>query len=270
MPELPEVETTKRGIAAHITGRTIASVTVRESRMRWPVPRDLAQQLENHTVLDISRRAKYLLFQLKHGFFMIHLGMSGSLRIVDRDTPLQKHDHIDIALDDKILRFNDPRRFGSVLWLGANPFEHELLARLGPEPLSEHFDGDYLFQQSRKKKLAAKHFIMDNHVVVGVGNIYANEALFISGVRPGRAAGRLSRAQCDRLARAIVEVLDASITMGGTTLRDFVGGDGKPGYFQQTLRVYDRAGEPCRTCDTLIKHARQGQRSTYYCPQCQQ
>lgn len=270
MPELPEVETTKRGIAAHIIGKKIARVTVRESRMRWPVPGDFAQQLEKHTLLDISRRAKYLLFQLKHGFFMIHLGMSGSLRVVDADTPIQKHDHIDIALDDKILRFNDPRRFGSVLWLGASPFEHPLLAKLGPEPFSENFNGDYLFQQSRKKKLAAKNFIMDNHVVVGVGNIYANEALFISGVRPGKAAGRLSRAQCDRLARAIVEVLDASITMGGTTLRDFVGGDGKPGYFQQTLRVYDRAAEPCRVCDSTIKHSRLGQRSTYYCPQCQQ
>ena len=270
MPELPEVETTKRGIASHVTGKIIKQVIIRESRMRWPIPNDLPQLLQKHTLRSVSRRAKYLLFELDHGFFMLHLGMSGSLRIVDSQTPLQKHDHVDFCFNQKtILRFNDPRRFGSVLWLGKTPFEHALLSALGPEPFDERFTGDYLFKQSRKKKLAAKSFIMDNHTVVGVGNIYANEALFMSGVRPGRAAGRLSKAQCDKLAAAIVKVLGASIEMGGTTLRDFVGGDGKPGYFQQTLRVYDRAGKACRQCGTSIKLTRMGQRSTYYCPQCQ-
>ena len=196
--------------------------------------------------------------------------MSGSLRIVDANTPLQKHDHVDIQLaGKKSLRFNDPRRFGSVLWLGTDPYQHTLLVKLGPEPFDKKFDGDYLFNQSRKKKLAIKNFIMDNHRVVGVGNIYANEALFMSGIRPSKAAGRVSRRQFQLLANAIVEVLGASIEMGGTTLKDFVGGDGKPGYFQQTLRVYDRATQPCQQCKTPIKMIRLGQRSTYYCPQCQ-
>lgn len=270
MPELPEVETTKRGIAPYVLDKKINQVIVRETRMRWPIPKDFSAQLEQHSVRNIERRAKYLLFALDHGYFMIHLGMSGSLRIVDTNTPAQKHDHVDIHLaGNKTLRFNDPRRFGSVLWLGREAYQHPLLIKLGPEPFDLSFDGDYLFQQSRKKKLAIKNFIMDNHIVVGVGNIYANEALFMSGIRPGKAAGRVSRKQYQLLAKMIVKVLSASIEMGGTTLKDFVGGDGKPGYFQQTLRVYDRAAQPCQQCKTAIKVIRLGQRSTYYCPQCQ-
>lgn len=270
MPELPEVETTKRGIEPYAAGKKINRVIIRETRLRWPIPNDFAQQLEHHTIRSIERRAKYLLFKLDHGFFMIHLGMSGSLRIVEKKTPQQKHDHVDFQLAGKYcLRFNDPRRFGSILWLGEHPEQHALLNKLGPEPFDKVFDGDHLFAQSRKKKVAVKNFIMDNHVVVGVGNIYANEALFMSGIRPGKAAGRVTRVQYQKLAEAIVKVLSASIEMGGTTLRDFVGGDGKPGYFQQTLRVYGRANLPCQECARDIKLIRIGQRSTYYCPQCQ-
>ena len=270
MPELPEVETTRRGIDPFVAKKKIAHVTIRERRFRWPIPNDFEKKVNGHTVRSISRRAKYLLFELDHGYFMIHLGMSGSLRIVEQKTALQKHDHVEFQLPNKLcLRFNDPRRFGSVLWLGENPYEHALLNKLGPEPFDKKFNGDHLFKASRKKKVPVKNFIMDNHVVVGAGNIYANEALFMSGIRPGKAAGRLTKKEYALLAKNIIDVLGASIEMGGTTLKDFVGGDGKPGYFQQTLRVYGRNKLPCLQCKTPIKLIRLGQRSTFYCPECQ-
>lgn len=270
MPELPEVETTRRGIAPHIENQTVNSVIVRERRLRWPIPSNFANTVTGHKVLRVHRRAKYLLFELGQGAFMIHLGMSGSLRIVDTDTPPQKHDHVDFIFSNgRCLRFNDPRRFGSVLWLDNNDQEHSLLNNLGPEPFADEFSGDYLFTQSRKKKCAVKTFIMDNHVIVGVGNIYANEALFKAGIRPRKAAGRVTRAQYHTLTKNIIKVLKASIEMGGTTLKDFVGSDGQPGYFQQTLNVYGRAEESCRKCKTQIKLIRLGQRSTFYCPSCQ-
>lgn len=270
MPELPEVETTRRGIDPYVANKKIARVVVRERRFRWPIPNGFEKKVDGHIVRSITRRAKYLLFELDHGFFMIHLGMSGSLRIVEQKTAVEKHDHVDFQLPNKLcLRFNDPRRFGSVLWLGKKPLDHALLNKLGPEPFEEQFNGAHLFKTSRNKKVPVKNFIMDNHVVVGAGNIYANEALFISGIRPGKAAGRLTKKECNLLASNIIDVLSASIEMGGTTLRDFVGGDGKPGYFQQTLRVYGRNDLPCVQCGTTIKLIRLGQRSTFYCPQCQ-
>lgn len=270
MPELPEVETTKRGIENHLVGKKINRVVIRESRFRWPINRGFRQKVDGHIVRAISRRAKYILFQFDHGYFMIHLGMSGNLRIVNANTAIKKHDHVDFQLaTGKCLRFNDPRRFGSVLWLGSSPFEHPLLSKLGPEPFDQSFNGEYLFQRARKKKIAVKNFIMNNHIVVGAGNIYANEALFISGIRPTRPAGKVTKAESQALVEAIIMVLKSSIEMGGTTLKDFVGGDGKPGYFQQTLRVYDREQQPCRKCNTPIKALRIGQRSSYYCPHCQ-
>ena len=270
MPELPEVETTKRGISPHVVNRIITRVDVRERRLRWPVPRGFAQRIAGHQVLQISRRAKYLLFKLEHGYFMLHLGMSGSLRLAASDEPLLAHDHLVFHLPDGLsLRFNDPRRFGSALWLGQYPEQHQLLRALGPEPFAECCSGNYLFQRSRKRKLAIKNFIMDNHIVVGVGNIYASEALYLSGIRPRRAAGRVSRAEYALLLENIRAVLNASIERGGTTLRDFVGGDGKPGYFQQTLRVYGRTGASCTSCGSTIKQVTIGQRSSFYCPACQ-
>ena len=270
MPELPEVETTLRGIAPHTRGRRIIDVRVRERRLRWPIEKRLPALLRGAEVQDLQRRAKYMLFATDAGYFMLHLGMSGSLRVLPVGTAPGKHDHVDIVLDsDQLLRFNDPRRFGSLHWLGDTPLQHDLLRHLGPEPLAKDFDGDYLFARSRKKKQATKQFIMDGKIVVGVGNIYASEALFMAGIRPGRAAGRVSADAYNKLAIAIKQVLQDSIEMGGTTLRDFVGGDGKPGYFRQTLRVYGRAGQPCVNCNSEIRQKRLSQRSTFYCSNCQ-
>ncbi|MGB5325277.1 MAG: bifunctional DNA-formamidopyrimidine glycosylase/DNA-(apurinic or apyrimidinic site) lyase [Pseudomonadales bacterium] len=270
MPELPEVETTRRGIAPHVVGKTITAVDVRERRLRWPIAKNFASRLTGAPVLQVQRRAKYLLFELPQGYFMLHLGMSGSLRVADADEALRKHDHLVITLScGRQLRFNDPRRFGSALWLGERPQQHALLCSLGPEPFDQHLAPDYLFMQSRKRKVAVKNFVMDNHVLVGVGNIYANEALFMSGIRPRRAAGRVSRDEYERLLANIRMVLSDSIKMGGSTLRDFVGGDGMPGYFQQTLRVYGRAGQACNVCAATIKQVTVGQRSSFYCANCQ-
>jgi len=270
MPELPEVETTRRGIMPHARGERVAAVTVRDRRLRWPVPDELALMLPGATIEDIQRRGKYLLFRTDAGCLIAHLGMSGSLRVVTPRDPPQKHDHVDIELaSGKILRYNDPRRFGCMLWTLADPAGHQLLAHLGPEPLEPGFDADYLFGLSRGRKAAVKTFIMDSRVVVGVGNIYANEALFLAGIRPGRAAGRVSRPRYEKLVAAIQAVLSAAITQGGTTLRDFVGGDGQPGYFRQQLNVYDHAGEPCPACGMELSETRLGQRSTVYCRDCQ-
>ena len=270
MPELPEVETTRRGISPHARGETITDIVVRDGRLRWPVPSELNRILPGATIEEIQRRGKYLLFRTDAGTLIGHLGMSGSLRVVSPEDEPGKHDHVDILLGNgSILRYNDPRRFGCLLWTLADPLEHTLLASLGPEPLQPEFSADYLFTLSRGRKAAVKTFIMDSHVVVGVGNIYANEALFLAGIRPGRAAGRVSRPRYERLVECIKQVLAAAVQQGGTTLRDFVGGDGKPGYFRQQLNVYDHAGEPCPVCGLELSESRLGQRSTVYCRNCQ-
>ncbi len=269
MPELPEVETTRRGVEPHCVGRMITRVVVRESRLRWPVPDQLPILLDGQVIEAVERRAKYLLFRMQIGSLLVHLGMSGSLRLVNVDAPPARHDHIDILLDDGVcLRYHDPRRFGCFLWLAVGE-NHPLLAHLGPEPLSSNFDGDVLYQRSRGRKGPVKNFIMDGKVVVGVGNIYANEALFISGIRPDRAAGRVSLARYQRLAENIKQVLTSAIDDGGTTLRDFVGGDGSPGYFAQQLLVYGRAGQCCKRCDASLREIRLGQRSSVFCATCQ-
>jgi formamidopyrimidine-DNA glycosylase len=270
MPELPEVETTRRGIAPHVVNHRVTGVVVRQKRLRWPVPPALARDLPGQTLHAVERRAKYLLLRADTGTVILHLGMSGSLRVLPAGTPAEKHDHLDIVLDSgRCLRLTDPRRFGAALWCTGDIAQHPLLRALGPEPLDKDFTGEYLFARARRRKGAVKQFIMDGKVVVGVGNIYASEALFLAGIHPERAAGRISRDRFDRLAAAIKEVLAASIRAGGTTLRDFVGGDGKPGYFSQQLRVYGRAGQPCESCGTPLRQIVTGQRSTWYCPRCQ-
>ncbi len=269
MPELPEVETTRRGIAPHLEGRTVTRLVVRERRLRWPIPEDLAIQIEDQTFSQIRRRAKYLLMDIGGGSLISHLGMSGSLRLVPVGTPAQKHEHVDIELDSGMaLRYTDPRRFGAMLWVKAGDV-HPLMAKLGPEPLSELFDGERLYQLSRGKSSAVKPFIMDNAVVVGVGNIYASEALFAACIDPRREAGRISRARYLRLAAEIRRILAYAIERGGTTLRDFTGGDGQPGYFQQELFVYGRGGELCKLCGNTLSEVRLGQRSSVFCRSCQ-
>ncbi len=269
MPELPEVETTKRGIAPHITGKPVRGVKVRQSSLRWPVPDDLGALLCGETLQTVDRRGKYLLLAFSHGVLLIHLGMSGSLRIVPPGAEPRLHDHVDIEFADTALRYHDPRRFGCILWHPGDPFQHPLLANLGPEPLSDAFNPEYLFARSRKRKQPVKQFLMDSKVVVGVGNIYANEALFMAGIKPIRKAGTLTRKNCQLLWEKIQFVLNRSIDQGGTTLRDFVGGDGKPGYFKQQLMVYGRGGEPCTVCHKPLKEIQLGQRTTVYCTLCQ-
>jgi formamidopyrimidine-DNA glycosylase len=270
MPELPEVETTRRGIEPHMHGHAIAGLVVRQRQLRWPVPARLEQRLRGQTIDAVQRRGKYLLLSVGEGTLIIHLGMSGSLRIIRDEQPPGKHDHVDLLLDNGArLRFTDPRRFGAWLWTGEAPERHPLLASLGPEPLDERFNAVDLHSLSRSRKLAVKSFIMDSHVVVGVGNIYANEALFRAGIHPGRAAGRISQQRYRQLVDAIKAVLEEAIRQGGTTLRDFVGGEGKPGYFSQQLQVYGRRQAPCPRCATPIREARIGQRSSFFCPACQ-
>jgi len=270
MPELPEVETIRRGIAPLVEGRRITNVDIRERRLRWPVPLDLAKKIVGQKVHRVSRRAKYLLLTLDRGTLIIHLGMSGRLWVVNSGQPTIKHDHVDLELDGKkLLRFHDPRRFGAVLWTTADPGSHKLLRQLGPEPLSQEFTGAYLFNKTRGRKRRIRDVLLDSHVVAGIGNIYANEALYLAGIDPRRAAGRISRPRIDRLVAAIVEVLCAAIRAGGTTLRDFRGGDGRPGYFQQALAVYGRAGESCPGCQSRISSAQLGGRSLFYCRHCQ-
>jgi formamidopyrimidine-DNA glycosylase len=270
VPELPEVETTRRGIAPALDGRTIVDVRVRERRLRWALPRGFEAELRGARVLDVGRRAKYLLIRTDRGTLIVHLGMSGSLRVLPATTPPLTHDHVDLVLDSgQCVRFNDPRRFGSMHFVTGDPAEHKLLRSLAPEPLSDEFHGGTLHARSRKRKVAVKLFLMDAKTVVGVGNIYASEALFRARVNPRRAAGRLTRDAHERIARAVKDVLGAAIEVGGTTLRDYVNADGMPGYFRQKLYVYERAGEPCRVCGTEIRHCVQGQRSTYWCPTCQ-
>lgn len=271
VPELPEVETTRRGIEPHLAGRRIATLTIHEHRLRWPVSPDIAASVAGQIVRAVERRAKYLLLRLERGTLMLHLGMSGSLRVLPSDAPRIAHDHVDIRLDDgKLLRFNDPRRFGSLKLVEGALEDEPLLRHLAPEPLQPGFDGDYLFRITRRRRVAIKLLIMNGRLVTGVGNIYASEALFRARIRPKRAAKGLTRAECAALAAAIRAVLAMAIRFGGTTLRDYVSADGAPGYFKRKLHVYERAGEPCRRCGTPIRQLTQGQRSTYYCPLCQQ
>jgi len=271
MPELPEVETTLRGIAPHLNGRTVVEVRIREHRLRWHVPRHLPTTLHGQTIIGLARRAKYLLLRVPTGTVIIHMGMSGSMRIVDRAAPPAAHDHVDFELaGGAVLRFRDPRRFGCILWhRGSDPSGHRLLRHLGPEPLASEFDGDYLYKRSRRRSLAVKSFIMDSKVVVGVGNIYASEALHRSGIHPLRGAGRISCERYRRLARSIRSTLNEAILAGGTTLRDFTNGEGNPGYFEQSLQVYGRAGKPCGRCGNTIRQRVINQRASYFCLRCQ-
>lgn len=270
MPELPEVETTRRGIRTALAGRSVTGMVLRERRLRWPVPRGLPGRLTGQRVLDVRRRAKYLLIDLERGSLIAHLGMSGSLRVLPAATPPLAHDHYDLLLDSgSCLRFNDPRRFGCLLWATGDPTRHRLLDGLGPEPLERDFDVDYLAARARGRRVAIKQFLMDQRIVVGVGNIYASESLFRAGVDPRRAAGRVSRRKLERVVAAVREVLHEAIRHGGTTLRDYVNADGAPGYFSQDLFVYERSGQPCRHCGAAIRQLVQGQRSTYFCPTCQ-
>ncbi|RDX36041.1 bifunctional DNA-formamidopyrimidine glycosylase/DNA-(apurinic or apyrimidinic site) lyase [Kangiella sp. HD9-110m-PIT-SAG07] len=268
MPELPEVETTTRGLAPHICGQTVKAVNIYQTQLRWPIPLEV-QHLEGQLSGNIERRAKYMLWHFTTGSVVMHLGMSGTMRVVDAGTPLKKHDHFEVVFDNgKALRLNDPRRFGAVLW---QPKDSELsiIHSLGPEPLSNDFDGDYLHHKLAKRKGAIKNAIMTNAVVVGVGNIYASESLFLSGIHPKRAANRVSKTRCQLLANNIKLVLEKAIQQGGTTLKDFTQTDGSPGYFAQQLNVYGRAGEACPNCQSVIKKITLGQRSSFYCPSCQ-
>jgi formamidopyrimidine-DNA glycosylase len=270
LPELPEVETTRRGIRGAMRGRQIAALVLRESRLRWRVDTGLSAAVSGQRVHDVRRRAKYLIIDLDAGSLIVHIGMYGSLRVLDPATPLLPHDHYDLLLDSgRCLRFNDPRRFGSLHWCEGDPAMHPLLASLGPEPLTKEFSAEYLARRARGRRVAIKQLLMDQRVVVGVGNIYASEALFRAGVHPRRAAGRVSGARLAALVEGVRAVLGDAIRAGGTTLRDYVGADGEPGYFRQRLYVYERTGRPCRRCRTPVRHLVQGQRSTYYCPRCQ-
>ena len=274
MPELPEVETTRRGLAPHLEGRRIAAVTLRRPDLRWPIPDEIETLLPSQTILSIRRRAKYLLMDTAAGSALWHLGMSGSLRVLPADTPVRAHDHVDMLIEGKdpaarrVLRFNDPRRFGCLLW--QPPGEtHELLRGLGPEPLSDDFSGELLFQRSRGRKVPVKALLMDQKIVVGVGNIYAAEALFAAGVSPLRAAGKVSRERYEAIATEIRRILTYAIARGGTTLRDFISPDGAPGYFEQELSAYGRGGEPCPRCGRPLKQAMLAQRATVWCGHCQ-
>ncbi len=270
MPELPEVETTRRGLQPRLEGERIRTAVVRSRALRQPVPRNLPQLVAGTTVREVARRGKYLLIDCGRGTLIVHLGMSGRLWLVDAATRAERHDHFDLVMaSGAVVRLRDPRRFGLVLWHRGDALSHPLLKDIGPEPLGAAFDGAWLYRETRSRSVAIKQALMDSSLVAGVGNIYASEALFLAGIHPNRAAGRVSRERYARLAAAIKAVLTASIGMGGTTLRDFVGGDGRPGYFRQTLRVYDRAGEPCQTCGAPLRGLRIGQRSSFYCAHCQ-
>ncbi len=273
MPELPEVEITRRGIEPCLAGNTITGVRASGRKLRWPVPHDLALQLTGRRIARITRRGKYILIECTgsggSGWLILHLGMSGSLRIMDSETQPQRHDHFDLLLGKQLMRLRDPRRFGAVLWEGGDIARHPLLADLGAEPLEAGFTGAVLHAATRTRKAAVKLVVMNANIVVGVGNIYANESLFHAGINPRTQARRLSLARYDRLAAAIKSTLGQALEAGGSSLRDFVHSDGTSGYFQQSYYVYGRAGMPCRSCGATIRQLRQGQRSTFYCPSCQ-
>ena len=269
MPELPEVETTRRGISPHILEREIRGLVVRQPRLRWPIPQDLADLLHGQRILAVGRRAKYLLLRTASGTLLIHLGMSGSLRVLPPSVSPGPHDHVDLLFEHCCLRLRDPRRFGAVLWTSEPVVQHPLLRHLGPEPLGRDFDGEWLYRQASKRHGPVKNFIMDGKVVVGVGNIYASEALFHAGIHPHRPCNRISRQRYLRLAEEIKQVLTSAIRQGGTSLRDFQREDGRPGYFSQQLQVYGREGQPCPRCGHPIKQRRIGQRSSFFCGHCQ-
>ncbi|MGF1698047.1 bifunctional DNA-formamidopyrimidine glycosylase/DNA-(apurinic or apyrimidinic site) lyase [Vibrio lamellibrachiae] len=268
MPELPEVEVSRMGISPHLIGETIQSLTFRTPKLRWDIPQEL-KQLEGEVIRTISRRAKYLIIETDIGNAIVHLGMSGSLRVLDADFEAAKHDHVDLKLTNgKVLRYNDPRRFGCWLWMEKGE-SHSVLENIGPEPLTEEFDAEYISDKAKVRKIAVKQFIMDNKVVVGVGNIYANEALFTSCIHPLRPANKLALNEWVELTANIKEVLATAIKQGGTTLKDFAQADGKPGYFAQELQVYGKAGEACPSCGEKIEEQKIGQRNTFFCSQCQ-
>lgn len=269
MPELPEVETTRRGIAPYILGKEISGVTLKIKKLRWPIPSTLSRTLKQARVESVGRRAKYLLLEFAHGTLIIHLGMSGSLRIARPNQPLQAHEHVSFQFSDCSLRLRDPRKFGALIWTAADPQSHPLLKDLGPEPLTRQLSGQYLYQRSRGRKIAVKEFIMNSKTVSGVGNIYASEALFDAGIDPRRAAGRISLARYDRLTESIKTILRRAIKKGGTSLRDFIRESGQPGYFKQELKVYGRAGLPCRICKKPLQSVCISQRSSVYCSHCQ-
>lgn len=273
MPELPEVEVTRRGVAPHIEGRIVTGVVLRHSGLRWPFPVDLPERLCGHTIQSTGRRGKYLLIRFDHGALIIHLGMSGHLRILPVATLPAKHDHFDLIVGDLVMRLTDPRRFGAVLWHAYQEDgaieSHALLNRLGVEPLEEAFSAHLLYASTRTRTMAIKQVLLAGDIVVGVGNIYASESLFKAGINPNTAAHRISLRRYEKLAQAIRETLNEAIKQGGSTLRDFIGADGQSGYFQQCYFVYNRTGQPCRICDTQIRQIKQGQRSTFYCVNCQ-
>jgi len=270
MPELPEVETTRRGLVPLLVGKRIKAAVVRHHGLRQPVPRNLPKLLAGATIRNLARRGKYLLFDCGKGTLILHLGMSGRLWVANKATPVEKHDHFDLVLESgTVVRLRDPRRFGLVLWHKGDPLSHPLLAGIGPEPLAPEFDGAVLHQATRSRSAAIKQVLMDSHVVAGVGNIYANEALFRSGINPRTPARRIGLERCKLLARNIKKTLESAIVAGGSSLRDYVGSDGLAGNFQSQFMVYGRAGKPCQRCGTKIREIRQGQRSTYYCPRCQ-
>ncbi|RMF46601.1 MAG: bifunctional DNA-formamidopyrimidine glycosylase/DNA-(apurinic or apyrimidinic site) lyase [Deltaproteobacteria bacterium] len=269
MPELPEVETTRRGLEPHLAGRRVTGVTVRNGSLRWPVEPDLVERLVGARLKGIGRRAKYLLFNFNSGTLLVHLGMSGSLRLVDSSVAVGRHDHVDIVFHQTILRLNDPRRFGAVLWAGRNARQHPLLANLGVEPLGSDFTGHWLYKQAGRTSRPVKHLIMDQKILVGVGNIYACEALFRAGLHPERRASDLDMDECRRLVAAVKAVLEEALDAGGTTLKDFTRADGRPGYFSQSLAVYGRAGQPCTSCYQPVAVTRMSNRSTFFCPRCQ-
>ena len=270
MPELPEVETTRRGVAPHVERQKVTAVRVYDRRLRWPVPRDLPRRLVGRIVDRVDRRSKYLLFRLGGDTLIVHMGMTGSLRVFTAPPPKQPHDHVDLEFGNGVvLRYRDPRRFGAMLWAPGSSPQHPLLAALGVEPFASEFDGDYLYRATRGRRTAIKLALMDSHVVVGVGNIYANESLFRAGIRPTRAANRISRLRMRRLREAVRETLADAIAKGGSTLRDYVDSDGAAGYFQFHYFVYGREGRPCRVCGTAIRSVRLGGRATTFCPTCQ-
>jgi formamidopyrimidine-DNA glycosylase len=270
MPELPEVETTRRGIEPLVRKKIVGQVFIHNGSLRWPVPHELVSLLPGQEFGAVSRRSKYLLFSLDQGTLIVHLGMTGNLRVDSSVTERRKHDHVEIVFTDgSVLRYNDSRRFGSILWTTAAPSEHVRLASLGPEPFDNEFNATYLYKRSRDRRIAVKPFLMDAHVVVGVGNIYASEALFRACIDPVRPAGKVSKAAYGRLIKATAIILNEAIAAGGTTIRDFANSEGKPGYFKQELRVYGRVGQKCTVCDTLVRQVKLGQRSTFYCPHCQ-
>ena len=270
MPELPEVETTRRGLAPHVERQKVTAVRLYDRRLRWAVPQDLPQKLVGRTIDRIDRRGKYLLFQMGPDTLIVHLGMSGSLRAYQGRPTKGAHDHVDIEFGNGVvLRYHDPRRFGAILWSPRSPHAHPLLASLGPEPFAAEFNAEYLHRATRNRSAAIKLALMDNRLVVGVGNIYANEALFRAGIRPTRPANRIARARFERLVAAVQETLTEAIAKGGSTLRDYVDSAGEPGYFQLVYFVYGRTGEPCRVCGTTVRSTRLGGRSTTYCHACQ-